>query len=97
MVLVVEAMKLVVKMLFVVVLVVEIVVFVGAIVVGTGTGTGLAMRGGRDISNPSKQAELSSPTPAILNLFIFSTAALFETPTFPVAVPVSGRRTAGFE
>ena len=76
--------------------VVMLLVVVG-IVVGIGTGTGLARRGGRDISNPSKQAELSSPTPAILNLFIFSTAALFETPTFPVGVPVSGKSTAGFE
>ena len=91
-----------VKILFVMVVVVVMLavvmlVVVVAIVVGRGTGTGLARRGGREISNPSKQAELSSPTPAILNLFIFSTAALFEIPTFPVAVPVSGKITEGFE
>jgi len=92
----------VIEMLFVVVVVVAMLVVVMllvvvAMVVGTGTGTGLAESGGCDMSKPSKQAELSSPTPAILNLFIFSTAALLETPTFPVAVPVSGKRTAGFE
>ena len=88
---------LVVVVVVVATLVVVMLLVVLAIVVGTGTGTGLARSGGRDMSNPSKQAELSSPTPAILNLFIFSTAALFETPTFPVGVPVFGRRTAGFE
>ena len=94
------------------VLVVVVLLVVLGIVVGNGTGTGLARRGGRDISTPSKQAELSSPTPAILNLnkhkhaevlfailnlFMFSTAALFDTPALPVAVPVSGKRIAGFE
>ena len=86
-----------VMVVVVVVLGVVILLVVVATLVGTGTDTGLARRGGRDISKPSKQAELSSPTPAILNLFIFSTAALFETPTFPVAVPVSGKSRAGFE
>ena len=51
-----------------VVLVAVVLLVVLGIVVGNGTGTGLARRGGRDISTPSKQAELSSPTPAILNL-----------------------------
>jgi len=81
----------------VVVVVVVAVVVVVVVVDGIGTGTGLASSGGRDISKPSKQAELSSPTPAIRNLFMLSTAALFEIPTFPVAVPVSGNKTAGFE
>ena len=50
------------------VLVVVVIVVVIVVVDGIGTGTGLARSGGRDISKPSKQAELSSPTPAIRNL-----------------------------
>ena len=55
-------------MLVVEVLVVVVIVVVIVVVDGIGTGTGLASSGGRDISKPSKQAELSSPTPAIRNL-----------------------------
>ena len=39
----------------------------------------------------------SSPRAANMNLFWVMTAALLETSTTPVGIPVAGRMTAGFE
>ena len=39
----------------------------------------------------------SSPSAAIMNLFLVRTAALLESPATPVEVPVSGRITLGLE
>ena len=39
----------------------------------------------------------SSPSAAIMNLFLVRTAALLESPDTPVEVPVSGRITLGLE
>ena len=45
----------------------------------------------------AEQSADSSPSAAIVNLFLVRTAALSEIPSSPVGVPVSGRITLGLE
>ena len=44
-----------------------------------------------------EQVDDSSPSAARANLFLVMTAALLETPSTPVGVPVPGYITSGFE
>ena len=44
-----------------------------------------------------EQVDDSSPSAAIANLFLVMTAALLETPSTPVGVPVPGKFTLGLE
>ena len=44
-----------------------------------------------------EQVEDSSPSAAIANLFLVMTAALLETPSIPVGVPVPGYITSGLD
>ena len=46
---------------------------------------------------PSLQTADSSPKEAKVYLFWINTAALFDIPSTPVGVPVSGRITSGLE
>ena len=44
-----------------------------------------------------EQVDDSSPSAAIANLFLVMTAALLETPSIPVGVPVPGYNISGLE